>query len=143
MRLLLPIAILANYWTSVIAADSSQAATSEEIAQTIAPISAHELLDSIRNPLQMGPMPSRDISDSSRHRQEKAHLLKRMDRKNGKWNSSHPRYRLLEALYSYSKYRDGNIAELDRWRNLYKNVGKQQKKVSYFIIPRTQLLMDF
>jgi hypothetical protein len=143
MRLLLPIAILANYWTSAIAADSSQAATSEEIAQTIAPISAHELLDSIRNPLQMGAMPSRDISDSSRHRQEKAHLLKRMHRKNGKWNSSHPRHRLLEALFSYSKYRDSNIAELDRWRNLYKNVGKQQKKVSYFIIPRTQLLMGF
>jgi hypothetical protein len=143
MRLLLPIAILANYWTSVIAADSSQAATSEEIAHTIAPISAHELLDSIRNPLQMGAMPSRDISDSSRHRQEEAHLVKRMDRKNGKWNLSHPRYRLLEALFSYSKYRDSNIAELDRWRNLYKNVGKQQKNVSYFIIPRTQLLMDF
>lgn len=78
------------------------------------------------HPLQMGAMPP---PESPRHRQEKAHLMKRMSRKHGAWNTAHPRYRLLEALYGYTKYRERNLAELDRWRSLYSNVGKAQKKV--------------
>ncbi|KAF2624475.1 N2227-domain-containing protein [Macroventuria anomochaeta] len=66
--------------------------------------------------------------ESPRHRQEKAHLLKRMDRKTGKWGTIHPRYRLLEALYGFTKYRERNMAELDRWRSMYGNVVKAQKK---------------
>lgn len=80
-----------------------------------------------QDPLQMGSMPP---SESPRHRQEKVHLMKRMDRKHGKWNTVHPRYRLLEALYGFTKYRERNLAELDRWRSMYSNVGKSQKKVS-------------
>ena len=82
-----------------------------------------------QDPLQMGAMAP---SESPRHRQEKARLLKRMERKHGKWNTVHPRYRLLEALYGFSRYRERNMAELDRWRSMYGNVGKAQKKVTLF-----------
>jgi hypothetical protein len=78
------------------------------------------------NILEMGTMAP---IDSPRHRQEKAHLMKRMSRKHGTWNTVHPRYRLLEALYGFTKYRERNMAELNRWRSLYSNVGKAQKKV--------------
>jgi hypothetical protein len=83
-----------------------------------------------RNLLQVGAMLSGRGKDSPRHRQEKAHLMKRMDRKSGKWGKIHPRYRLLEALWGYSRYRERNMAELERWRTLYKSVSKKQKKVS-------------
>lgn len=56
--------------------------------------------------------------------------MQRMSRKTGKWNTSHPRYRLLEALFGFTKYRERNIAELDRWRSMYSNVKKVQKKVN-------------
>jgi hypothetical protein len=140
MRFSLPIGLLACYWSVVVAADSSQIATSDEIVHTIEPLLAQDVLDSLQNPIHMGAMQSSHIPDSARHRQEKAHLMKRMDRKNGKWTSTHPRYRLLEALFSYSKYRDSNMAELDRWRGLYKNVGKQQKKASQSSLSREKLL---
>ena len=81
-------------------------------------------------PLLMAAMPSTAPQDSPRHRQEKAHLLKRINRKSGKWGTGHPRYRLLEALWGYSRYRERNMEELHRWRTLYKSVGKKQKKVS-------------
>lgn len=78
--------------------------------------------------LNMGAMPSSNTLPSPRHRQEKAHLMKRMDRKSGKWTTNHPRYRLLEALWAYTRYRERQIAELDRWRSLYKSVSKKQMK---------------
>jgi hypothetical protein len=55
--------------------------------------------------------------------------MKRMRRNEGKWGSSHPRYRLLEALFGFIKYRERNMAELDRWRHLYKSVPRKQKQV--------------
>jgi hypothetical protein len=84
--------------------------------------------DTAQNPLQMGSMAT---IDSPRHRHEKAHLMKRMSRKHGTWNTVHPRYRLLEALYGFSKYRERNLAELNRWRSMYSNVSKAQKKVCF------------
>jgi hypothetical protein len=83
-----------------------------------------------QDPIHMDVMPPSGGQSSPRHRQEKVHLLKRMDRKSGKWGTSHPRYRLLEALWGYSRYRGRNMADLDKWRTLYKSVGKKQKKVS-------------
>jgi hypothetical protein len=63
-------------------------------------------------------------------------LMKRMDRKHGKWGTIHPRHRLLEALFGFTKYRETSMAELQRcmaelqrWRDQYKNVGKKQRKV--------------
>jgi hypothetical protein len=126
----MPIGMLAGYMAAVIAADNSQTTISEEIAPVIEPTSVQDALDPVQNPMQMGAMQPKEVLGSPRYRQEKTHLMKRMNRKHGKWGPTHPRYRLLEALFSYSKYRDSNMAELDRWRGLYKNVGKQQKKGS-------------
>jgi len=82
-----------------------------------------------QDPLMMGAMPPSDNGASPRHRREKLQLLKRMDKKSGRWGTSHPRYRLLEALWAYTRYRERHMAELDRWRGLYKSVSKKQKKV--------------
>lgn len=66
---------------------------------------------------------------SPRHEREKAELLQRMSRAAGKWDGSHPRHRLLDALYGFSKYFDRNMDDVKRWRKLYKGVTRQQKKV--------------
>lgn len=34
---------------------------------------------------------------------------------------------LLTALHGYARYKDSNLAEVDRWRNLYKRVPKRQR----------------
>ncbi|KAK1980071.1 N2227-like protein-domain-containing protein [Colletotrichum cereale] len=66
---------------------------------------------------------------SPRHEQEKKSLLKRMSRLHGKWDTSHPRHRLLEALFGFSRYKARHMVELDRWKGLYKHVSKAQKAV--------------
>ncbi|KAL6709946.1 hypothetical protein ACN47E_000731 [Coniothyrium glycines] len=98
--------------------------------------------DAAENPLDIGSMTEEDGYDSPRHRQEKAHLMKRMERARGTYNTVHPRYRLLEALYALSVYRERSIEELDRWRTLYKSVGKQQKKTLEKVVKYTQKLDD-
>ncbi|RYP82279.1 hypothetical protein DL770_005617 [Monosporascus sp. CRB-9-2] len=62
-----------------------------------------------------------------RHREEKERLLGRLDKKSGNWNLHHPRWRLLKTLWGFSKYRDFSYAEVNRWRDMYKKVTKQQK----------------
>ncbi|RYP42099.1 hypothetical protein DL767_000464 [Monosporascus sp. MG133] len=62
-----------------------------------------------------------------RHREEKERLLGRLSKKSGNWNLHHPRWRLLKTLWGFSKYRDFSYAEVNRWRDMYKKVTKQQK----------------
>ena len=71
---------------------------------------------------------------SPRHDKEKAELLQRLSRGTGKWDSSHPRHRLLDALYGFRKYFDRNMDEVKRWKKLYKGVTRQQKKVCHTIL---------
>lgn len=71
-----------------------------------------------------------------RHTEEKERLLKRLDKSHGNYNIHHPRWRLLKTLWSFSKYRDFSKSEVKRWRDLYKNTSKQQRKV------RTRLLIQ-
>ncbi|KAJ8111501.1 hypothetical protein OPT61_g5919 [Boeremia exigua] len=92
-----------------------------------------------QDPLSMGSM---GAEESPRHRQEKAHLVKRMDRKTGKWDRIHPRHRLLEALYGFSKYRERNMVELDKWRTMYASVGKAQKKTLAKVVNYKKKLND-
>ncbi|CCF33516.1 hypothetical protein CH063_00142 [Colletotrichum higginsianum] len=66
---------------------------------------------------------------SPRHEQEKKNLLKRMSKSHGKWDTNHPRHRLLEALFGFSRYKPRQMAELDRYKGLYKHVSKAQKAV--------------
>ncbi len=127
--------------TLLLAAGFTSLAGASDVTSTSAPLTTITSSDSrlevdyngqegldAQNPLNMGDM---GVGDSPRHRQEKAHLLKRMDRKTGKWDRLHPRHRLLEALYGFSKYRERNMVELEKWRTMYASVGKAQKKVRY------------
>ncbi|KAF2995370.1 hypothetical protein E8E13_003527 [Curvularia kusanoi] len=119
--------------TLLLATSISTSALAAELAQKSIPTSVgieaiH--LDIAENasqdPLQMGSM---DASGSPRHRQEKALLMERLDPKSGTWNKHHPRYRLLEALYGFTEYQERSMVELNKWRTLYTNVGKAQKKI--------------
>jgi hypothetical protein len=123
--------LLAVSWTTSIAADNSAATTTEDVAQTVPPLGVQDGFHVAQEPMRVEAMHSRHEVDSARHRQEKAHLMKRLDRKHGKWGPAHPRYRLLESLFGFTNYRDSNMVELKRWRSLYRNTGKQQMKVSY------------
>lgn len=67
--------------------------------------------------------------ESARHRQEKEELMQRLERGRGKWDTSHPRHRLLDALHGFRKYFDRNAEDVNRWKRLYKGVSRDQKKV--------------
>ncbi|CEN61309.1 hypothetical protein ASPCAL07965 [Aspergillus calidoustus] len=54
-------------------------------------------------------------------------LQGRLQRSTGTWNANHPRYRLLMALYGFSRYKEKNLVEVKRWRDLYKHVPQKQK----------------
>ena len=90
----------------------------------------HNLLTDLQDPLTFGAMEPGPQQPSLQHRIEKIHLMKKLERKAAKWNSNHPRYRLLEALYGYARYRERSMAELNRWRNKYSKLPKRQRKVS-------------
>ncbi|KAM0721748.1 hypothetical protein Q7P37_002673 [Cladosporium fusiforme] len=71
----------------------------------------------------------KDNEDASR-------MLEELRRDNGKWNSNHPRYRLLNALKSYLRYGEEKASDLDTWRKRYKKLPRTQrasleKTVSY------------
>ena len=65
--------------------------------------------------------------------EEKANLHHRLQRSAGKWDSSHPRHRLLSALYGYSRYRERNTENVNRWRDFYKRIPRKQRSVCYTI----------
>jgi hypothetical protein len=141
MKLLVPLIALscATYKVLGKATDAS----TEAAAVTVTAFRTPDNVDQVfideaglpaQDPMQMGSM---TLTESPRQRQEKAHLMKRMDRKSGKWTSTHPRYRLLETLYSFSRYRERNLAELKRWRDMYSNVKSKQRQVSNRTRPNT------
>jgi hypothetical protein len=134
MRLFVPLIVLscATYKVLGKASDASTEAAAVTVTAVRTPghvdqVFIDEAGLSAQDPMQIGSMPP---TESPRQRQEKAHLMKRMDRNSGKWTSAHPRYRLLETLYSFSRYRERNLAELKRWRDMYSNVKSKQEQVS-------------
>jgi len=64
------------------------------------------------------------------HLVERARLLDRLKETNGKSDAHHPRYRLLQALHGFRNYKQTQMAELHRWKGLYKHVPKRQRQVS-------------
>jgi hypothetical protein len=141
MKLLVPLIVLSCATYKVLGKASD--ASTEAAAVTVTAFRTPDNVDRVfideaglpaQDPMQIGAMPP---TGSPRQRQEKAHLMKRMDRKSGKWTSTHPRYRLLEALYSFSRYRERNLVELKRWRDMYSNVKSKQKQVSNRTRPNT------
>lgn len=65
-----------------------------------------------------------------RHLEEKERLLDRLAKSHGSFDVHHPRWRLLQTLWSFAKYRDFSKSEVQRWRDLYESTSKQQKEVS-------------
>jgi carnosine N-methyltransferase len=74
------------------------------------------------------------------HVEAKKKLDKSMARGWGNWNAHHPRHRLLDALYGYSRYYERQKAELDRLEGLYKHVSKAQKSVSHYTLISYRIL---
>jgi hypothetical protein len=132
MRLFLPFGLVVGTWMIGAVAGDTQTSSTLDDTRATEPTYEQDALNAQQDPLLMGAIPAVDVQMKAlpRHRQEKAHLMKRIDSKSGRWTSSHPRHRLLEALFGYTRYRERNMAELDRWRSLYKSVGKKQKKAS-------------
>lgn len=79
--------------------------------------------------------------NTPRHAEAKKKLMGNMARDAGTWNKNHPRHRLLDALYGYSKYHERQKAELDRFEGFYKHVTKAQRSVSQSLLLGT--LFDF
>ncbi|KAF5664486.1 trehalase [Fusarium heterosporum] len=67
--------------------------------------------------------------DTPRHAEARKKLAKSMTIGWGNWNAQHPRHRLLDALYGYSKYYERQKAEVDRLEGLYKHVSKAQRSL--------------
>lgn len=64
---------------------------------------------------------------SPRHKKEKDELLQRLNRGSKKWNASHPRHRLLDALWAFTQYYDRNHEDLKKWKRLYGKVPSRQR----------------
>lgn len=92
----------------------------------IEPVEIHHVLVTVEDEKpRIAPLPR-----TSRHVQEKTRLLDRLKRDEGTWNNHHPRHRLLDALYGYSRYYQRQKEELERLRGLYTKVNKKQHKVN-------------
>ncbi|KAF5024862.1 hypothetical protein F66182_3101 [Fusarium sp. NRRL 66182] len=66
---------------------------------------------------------------TSRHVEANKKLAQSLARDSGTWNVHHPRHRLLDALYGYSRYYERQKVDLDRVQGLYKHVSKAQKSL--------------
>ncbi|KAM3446915.1 hypothetical protein MY3296_009221 [Beauveria thailandica] len=62
----------------------------------------------------------------SRHESEKERLLQSL-RRDRNWSSTHPRHRLLDALFGFQSYYERQQVELERFRGLYKHLSKKHK----------------
>jgi SAM-dependent methyltransferase len=62
---------------------------------------------------------------------EYTRLLHRIERSAGKWNDRHPRWRLLEALDGFDRYRQIVGEEINRFEALYSHVPQEQKQVRF------------
>ncbi|CBF84632.1 uncharacterized protein ANIA_11151 [Aspergillus nidulans FGSC A4] len=105
----------------------------EEASQVIV---SNVTLDS--NPVSNSSVPS--IDHNTRQNTEYVRLQSRLDRTSGTWGASHPRHRLLMALYGFSRYKERSSAEVKRWRDLYKHVPKSQKQLVERVIGYTRKL---
>lgn len=67
--------------------------------------------------------------DTPRHREEKKALMRRMSKKTGTWNGSHPRWRLLTALHGFYRYEERQQADLGKWRGYYAHLQPKQREL--------------
>ncbi|KAK1144144.1 hypothetical protein N8T08_005806 [Aspergillus melleus] len=81
-----------------------------------------------------------DTAPSLRHDEENVRLQGRLERSRGKWDSSHPRHRLLTALHGYTRYKERHLVETKKWRDLYKNISKKQRSLVESTVQYTRKL---
>ncbi|KAG9256743.1 N2227-like protein-domain-containing protein [Emericellopsis atlantica] len=62
-----------------------------------------------------------------RHLREKEDLLARLKKDSKKWTTNHPRHRLLDALYGYTKYPERYDEEISRLKGLYDKISDAQR----------------
>ncbi|KAE8154287.1 N2227-like protein-domain-containing protein [Aspergillus avenaceus] len=79
-------------------------------------------------------------ADTSRQEEEYSRLQHRLQRSTGKWDSSHPRHRLLTALHGYHRYRERNLVETKKWRDWYKKAPKRQRSMVESAVKYTRKL---
>ncbi|RGP81756.1 hypothetical protein FLONG3_141 [Fusarium longipes] len=91
---------------------------------TPSPSQSGSLSDSVISLDQVAGAPN-----TPRHVEAKKKLTKSMARGWGNWSGHHPRHRLLDALYGYSRYYERQKSELNRLEGLYKHVSKAQKSL--------------
>lgn len=70
-----------------------------------------------------------NVSSTNRREEEKHRLLQRLVRRKGCTDKNHPRARLLTTLHGFSRYKDRNKADLQRWRENYGHMPKHHRKV--------------
>jgi hypothetical protein len=86
-------------------------------------------LDADQQPLAASHFDSHFGSCGSELEAEHTRLLRRAERSAGKWNDRHPRWRLLEALDGFDRYRQIVGEEINRFEALYSHVSPEQKQV--------------
>ncbi|KAL4738231.1 N2227-like protein-domain-containing protein [Aspergillus similis] len=125
--------LLLAYATMAKLVEGPNPAPWEEVSQVIVP---NITIDS--NAVPDLPVPSPD--HNRRQKREYVRLQSRLSRTSGTWGPSHPRHRLLMALYGFTRYKERNLAEVKRWRDLYKHVPKGQKQLVERVIGYTRKL---
>jgi len=66
---------------------------------------------------------------SARHVEEKKRLLASLERNEEDWTVNHPRYRLLQALHGFVRYKERYQNQVKGWVNEYESLPEAQKKV--------------
>jgi hypothetical protein len=88
-------------------------------------------LDAYQQPLVASHFESHLDDCGSEIEAEHARLLQRLERSVGRWNDKHPRWRLLEALDGFDRYRHIVGEEIGRFEALYSHVPHEQKQVRF------------
>ncbi|KAH6683793.1 hypothetical protein VDGD_07139 [Verticillium dahliae] len=121
----IPLAVLACAKAALAAEDIAKGDTPIDIHEDLAAVPIESLFEVHEVIVTL----TEEFKPSPRYEAEHKALLKRMSKSHGKWDTTHPRARLLDALHGYVRYRERQTAELDKWRRMYKNTSSSQKKV--------------
>ncbi|KAG7110689.1 hypothetical protein HYQ44_011079 [Verticillium longisporum] len=121
----IPLAVLACAKAALAAEDIAKGDTAIDIHEDLAAVPIESLFEVHEVIVTL----TEEFKPSPRYEAEHKALLKRMSKSHGKWDTTHPRARLLDALHGYVRYRERQTAELDKWRRMYKNTSSSQKMV--------------
>jgi len=69
------------------------------------------------------------VSVLIRFQEDASRMFHDLQRTSGKWNSNHPRWRLMNSMKAYLRYGEDRTADLDTWRKRYKKLSRSQRSV--------------